>query len=391
MKCLNCGHENLPDAKYCSECGLPLNNAYSNKENDSAPFDTSLDAGESKNNQEDVIVSRNRMDLYHNRQQEKAVLTDEMNDKVETVHIDNKDHRASINQGGYGWKKIIGFSLIFLGIISLFMVYRLNFSKAAVEEQFIKAIEKNDYLKAAAVVRTPITEKLWTDLDVKRTIEHYQDADIDFPYLLQKGDLSTGIQWQGNKLAKTEKMGNFMLIFPKYAINLYPFPVQLSLSNEYRDLKIVSKDQSTQSVDSKGGIQIEPRIQNVMIQYNYQGKTEEVWFDLDYSKLEEHRHKLSLVPVTNTLTVDKALLGVRPDLPFQVNSFNIDGQDYSQSQIQLSGFAGQIFEVSLKANYNGQELQTETIPVKLVNKTRITLDYSNDQKLREQIKQAELK
>ncbi|MGF3182509.1 zinc-ribbon domain-containing protein [Facklamia sp. P12945] len=390
MKCLNCGYENLPDAKYCSECGLPLNNDHLYKENDSASFDGRVNLLENEKSPKDSVLSQSRMDLYHG-QDERNLSTDQEDNKSETTQLDHKDHRVLTKREGFDWKKLVGFSLIFLGVISFVMIYRLNFSKAAVEEQFTKAIKKKDYLKAAAVVKTPITEAPWTDLDVKRTIEHYQEADIDFPQLLLNGNLSTGIEWQGSKLAKTEKTGSFLLIFPKYAINLYPLPVQLSLSNEYRDLKILSEDQTTQSINSKGGILIEPRIQNVMIQYTYQGKTEEVWFDLDYSQLETLRHKLSLVPVTNTLMVDKALLGVRPDLPFQVISFNIDGQEYSQNQIQLSGFVGQIFEVSLKANYNGHELQTETIPVKLVNKTKTTLDYSQDQNLKAQIQQAELK
>ncbi|MGX7109136.1 zinc-ribbon domain-containing protein [Facklamia miroungae] len=391
MKCLNCGHDNRLDARYCSDCGFPLYVDDSEGSELIEPQNVVSEIEKVQYDQSNEIIDQSRMSLYHSQDEERETVKVEDSKKDDDFQQSKRtDHSTSILSKWLTWKNIFGFSLILLSLISLLMVYRLNYSKEAVEEQFTKGIKNGDYLKAAAVVKTPLTKEPWSDLDIKRTIDHYQEAEIDFRTLLEEGDLSEGLKWQGIEIAKVERSGSFLLIFPKYVVDLHALPVQMSLSNEYRDLKILGEQQVEQTINSNEGIYIEPRIQSIMVQYSHQGKKEEVWLDLDYHQLKDLRHQLSLVPVTNDLIVDEALLGIRPDLPFEVVSFNIDGQDYSQKRIKLSGFAGQIFDVSFKAIYNGQLITTEKIPVKLINNTKVSLDYSNDQTVKAQIQQAEL-
>lgn len=384
MNCPNCQQINDSQARFCSKCGQPLMRTAKEK--------VSLDEKCPKLDPEEDL-STSRMDRHHRQGINPEALQDkpmvEEGDPEEAVAGKSLSLATRMRKVA-SLNRYIGLGLIILAFLTIFLTYQLNFSSQAIEKHFVQSIKRTDYLKAAGLVQTPLTDLAWTDKDLERTLNNYQEAGIDFPQLLSEGDLKDGLKWQGQEIAKLEKMGVFIFFFPRYRVNLKPISVDLSLSNDYRKLKIIAPGQKEQALSSNQGIQIEPRFDQVYIQYEESGQKHELLMDLDYQKLASGRHVLSLVPVTNRIQMDKGLLGIRPNLSFDLLSFNIDGQEYDTDQVDLSGFVGQSFQVSFKANYNGHTIQSQPASVKLIKEKSVRPDFRKDQELQAQIRQAEL-
>ncbi|MBG9981410.1 zinc ribbon domain-containing protein [Facklamia sp. DSM 111018] len=370
-QCSQCLYENYDEAKYCSECGRLIEDDALKIEEpvkvDQNNQQVEQEGQESQRKEEELVVSR--MDRYHKEED------------VETPSINN----VKVNR-----QQLIGILLMGLSFVMLIGNYYFNHSQSAVSQRFLKAMEKQDYDQAATVVTSPISTSAWTGEDIIASIEHYKQAGLDMLTLLEEGSLEQGIAYQDHLILKNQVQGRYFFLFPKYKVQFIPLSINFSLSNNYRDLKLIAEGQKDQSVAEDGGIFIEPRIKEVILQFKNKGSSEEVLMDLDYSQVETFRHRLSLTPVDNELSVNKMKSGFRSSLPFELVSYQIDGQEYQQDKIALSGYLGQSFEISIKAKYNDVLMESSPIAVRLREGDKLELDFSHDAALQEQIRQAEL-
>lgn len=370
-QCSQCLFENYDEAKYCSECGRLL--------------------------EEDVFETEEQVKLdqdNHQEEQEKLDSQFEEDEKIvsrmDRYHQEEESEISPISKLKINPQQLIGILLMILSFVILIGNYYLNHSQSAVSQKFLTAIEKQEYDQAATIVTSPISTTAWTEDDIIASIEHYKEVGIDLLALLEEGDLEQGVVYQDHLILKNQVQGRYFLFFPKYKIQFIPLSINFSLSNNYRDLKLIAQGQKEQSVAVDGGIFIEPRMDEIILQFKNKGSSEEVLMDLDYSKVENFRHQLALTPVNNELSVNKLKSGFRSSLPFELVAYQIDGQDYQQDNIELSGYLGQSFEISIKTKYNGVLIESSPIEVKLIEGDKLELDFSHDVALQEQIKQAEL-
>lgn len=349
--CPNCQQELDEEVKFCAQCGYQLKKDQPAKE--------------------EVI-------------QEKKSRTSES-----ILELTRVNRPQSHQKRRFSWQEFLGVFLVFLAFFLLGLNYQLNYSAARVEDHFRKGLRFDNYERVARVTTSPVTYQAWGPEDIGRLVDNYNEAGIDVKQLVMDIPRGEAIYSEDLLIAELERVGSYLLLFPRYKMMVHALPVDLSVPNHYRDIALKVAGQKEQPLSATEALVIEPRASEIEIDYSVDGQEETVRLNLAYSDLRQGRHRINLIPVTNRLEIEPASLGIRPRLKFELLGLEIDGQLYEEDIINLSGFVGQVFSVKLFADYNGVPLESSLQEVTLVASSEVLLDFREDEAFQRQIRQAE--
>lgn len=333
-----------------------------------------------------------REDLRESNNEETSIISQDDSEVIGS-RSQRYHHQVEVtpNQKASRWRQWIGALMVLLALLMLGGNYYFTSSKSAVLNNFYQGIEKTDYQKIASVAHSDLATNAWSSEDAEMAIKHYEAMGINWQELIDAGVRPEKLTQGGREIARLKRVGDFFFILPVYRMVFHSLPLEIHSTNDFRDIQLQVVGQADQAMSKNQGLFVDPRASQLTVLFNRAGQKEEVAFDLDYAKVQEGRHQINLQSVKNRLKLDKTAMGLRPSLDFKVLSFEIDGQAYQQSDIELSGYQGQVFQVKFVGEYNGQRIESQVVDVPLIQGTEVVPDYSKDFQLKDQIIKAELR